>query len=519
MTPSVKAGALVFVMALALYSLTTFQLTGYDLETGAVAEGLVLEGHFADDESSPLPLKADIRGEDGQYYARTGLVQPLLMAPFYAAGRFVDSNFGPVFHDFPNAYSFLWFYNPFVAALAAVAIFALVLQSRRSLRWATAIAVLFTVASIAWPYSKIGMETTFMAAIIIAFALAAWARRSPSTLSWGLTGFATGCAIGTKAYSLVAIVPVAIMLWPTFRTLERDERWRLAIAVCLPVLVWAGAVGLYNWSRFGSPTEFGYGSTPWTKSAPLNSVGLLFSPGKGLLLYSPLVLLGALGLPRMWREDRPLALALMAFFFSLTALSGASIYWGDEVWGPRYIVPAAWALLVPIAWWAGTAARQRALAGLACLAVLVQILGVSTQYVHYTDVVRGLSGVPVYQNRVGVHPQKIPYGDDSTRWIPELSALLVQSEGLLSSQVVERVSGGDGLEVTYAPFEGRSRTVDLSDPRYRMGLDFWWVVPPSNATLDRLLAAALLLLAAAAAACLYLEAFGRRRPAALGRAG
>ena len=199
--PSVKAGALVFVMAFALYSLTTFQLTGYDLETGAVAEGLVLEGHLADDESSPLPLKADIRGDDGQYYARTGLLQPLAMAPFYAAGRFVDSHFGPVFHDFPNAYAFLWFYNPLMAALAALAIFALVLQTRRSLCWATTIAVLFTLASIAWPYSKIGMETTFMAAILIAFALAVWARRSPSLLSWGLTGLATGCAVGTKAYS------------------------------------------------------------------------------------------------------------------------------------------------------------------------------------------------------------------------------------------------------------------------------------------------------------------------------
>jgi hypothetical protein len=511
MPSSVKAGALVFVMAFALYSLTTFQLTGYDLETGAVAEGLVLEGHFADDESSPLPLKADIVGKDGQYYARTGLLQPLLMAPFYAAGDFVDSHFGPVFQDFPNAYSFLWFFNPFMAALAAVSIFALVLQTRRSLRWAVAIAVLFTVASIAWPYSKIGMETTFMAAILVAFALAVWARRSPSVLSWGLTGFATGCAVATKAYSLVAVLPIAILLWPAFAALERRQQLRLAVAVCLPVLVWAGAVGFYNWSRFGSATEFGYGSTPWTKSAPLNVLGLLFSPGKGLLLYSPLIVLGALGLPRMWREDRSLTLALLAFFLSLTLISGASTYWGDEVWGPRYIVPASWALLVPIAWWAGTVTRQKVVAGVACLGILVQVLGVATQYTHYTDIVRGLSGVPIYQDRLGVDPEKIPYGNDPTRWIPELSALLVQGEGLLSSQVVERLSG-DGLEVTYAPFEGRSRTVDLADPRYRMALDFWWISPPRNAVLDRLLAAALLILAAAAAAGLYLQAFGRGRP-------
>jgi hypothetical protein len=511
MPTSVKAGALVFVMAFALYSLTTSQLTGYDLETGAVAEGLVLEGHLADDESSPLPLKAALQGEDGQYYARTGLLQPLLMAPFYAAGRFVDSHFGPVFNDFPNAYSFLWFYNPFVAALAALAIFALVLQTRRSLRWAAAIAALFTVASIAWPYSKIGMETTFMAAILIAFALAVWARRSPSVPSWGLTGFATGAAVATKAYGVIAVIPIAILLWPAFAALDRRQRVRLATAVCLPVLVWGGAIGFYNWSRFGSATEFGYGSPPWTKSAPLNVLGLLFSPGKGLLLYSPLIVLGALGLPRMWREDRSLALALLAFFLSLTFISGASIYWGDEVWGPRYIVPAAWTLLVPIAWWAGTAVRQKVVAGVACVAILVQVVGISTQYPHYTEVVRGLSGVPVYQNRFGVDPEKIPYGDDPTRWIPELSALLIQTEGLLSSQVIER-AGGDGLEVTYAPFEGRSRTVDLSDPKYRMGLDFWWVLPISDTTPDRLLAAALLILAAAAGGGLYLLAFGRRWP-------
>ena len=168
----------------------------------------------------------------------------------------------------------------------------------------------------------------------------------------------------------------------------------------------------------------------------------------------------------MWRQDRSLALALLAFFFSLTALSaGDSTYWGDEVWGPRYIVPAAWTLLVPIAWWAGTAPRQKVLVGVASLGVFVQIIGVSAQYAHYTDAVRGLTGVPVYQDRLGVDREKIPYGNDPTRWIPELSALLVQTEGLISSQIVERL-GGDGLEVTYAPFEGRSRTVNLSDPKY-----------------------------------------------------
>jgi hypothetical protein len=151
------------------------------------------------------------------------------------------------------------------------------------------------------------------------------------------------------------------------------------------------------------------------------------------------------------------------------------------------------------------------LVGVATLGVLVQVVAVSTQYVHYIDVAKGLSGVPLYETREGLDPEKIPYGDDPTRWVPEMSALLIQSEGLLSSQLIERLSG-DGLKVTYAPFEGRSRTVDLSTPRYRMGLDFWWVHPLGNAVLDRIFAALLAIVAVGSAVLLYLLSFGRRPP-------
>ena len=366
---------------LALLASRTQPLTGYEPETGAVTEGLVLEGHFWDKEDSTLPLKADIPGKGGHFYSRTGILQPLLEAPFFAVGHLVDNTFG-YFSTFPNAYTFLWFFNPFIAALAAVALFALVFQARRSLRWATTIAALFVLASIAWPYSKIGMETTFMFAAMTAFALAFWARRSPSLLSWGLTGFATGAAVATKAYALVVVLPIAILLWPALMRLENREKLRQALAVCLPVVLWIGVIAWYNWSRFGDVTEFGYAESPLTLSAPLNFLGLIFSPGKGLLLYSPLILIGALGLPRMWKADANLVLALLAFFVALTCMAGVSTYWGDEVWGPRYIVPAAWTLLVPIAWWASTVTRQKVLAGVACLAIVVQVIGVSTPYSH-----------------------------------------------------------------------------------------------------------------------------------------
>lgn len=453
------AGALVFLTAFGLFAFTTQPLTGYEPETAAVTEGLVLEGHFWDKEDSGLPLKANFPGRGGHYYSTAGLLQPLLETPFFAAGHFIDATFG-WFNAYPFGYVALWFFNP------------------------------------------------FMAATMVAVALAVWARSDPTRLTWGLTGLASGAAIATKPYALVTLTAIAILLWPTFRALDRRRRTELALAACLPLLAWLAAIGWYNWVRFGSVTDSGYHESLLTMTAPLNFLGLLFSPGKGLIFYSPLVVLGALGMPRLWRQDRSLAAALLVLLVGMTCIAGSTTFWGDEVWGPRYVVPAAWALLVPIAWWADSAVRRKVLVAVASLGVFVQVVGVSAQYAHYVDVVDALTGVPVYQDRFGVDREEIPYGNDPTRWVPELSALLIQTEGLVSSQIVDRL-GGDGLEVTYAPFEGRTRTVNLSDPRLKMPLDFWWYPPPEHKWLVRFLALLLLLATAATAAALYRVSFGR----------
>jgi hypothetical protein len=467
----VRAGLLVFLMAFGLFGATTTQLTGYEPETAAVAEGLVLEGHFYETESPPFEGQGT-PGKGEHLYARAGLLQPLLEAPFFAAGHFLDISFGEA-GTTPFGWIFMWFYNPFVAALAAVAIFALVFVTRRSLGWAVAIACVFVFASIAWPYSSIGMETTFMFALLTSFALAAWARQSPSPLSWALTGFAAGATLATKPYACLVLPALAILLWPGFVTRARAERLRLALAAAAPILLWVLAIAIYNAARFSGPTDFGYSSASLTVAMPLNFMGLLISPGKGLVFYSPLVVLGVLGLGRLWREDRSLAASLIIVFLAITAFSGASTFWGDEVWGPRYIVPVAWALLVPIAWWVDSGRKRCVLVAAATLAVLVQVVAVSGSYTRYLTVVKELTGVPVYGERGGIDPEKIPYGDDPPRWIAELSPLLLQAEGLISSQVVERL-GGDGIVATYHPLEGRSRSLNLSRGDIRIAGDFWW---------------------------------------------
>jgi hypothetical protein len=139
----------------------------------------------------------------------------------------------------------------------------------------------------------------------------------------------------------------------------------------------------------------------------------------------------------------------------------------------------------------------------------VQVIGVAAQYSHYLRVVRALTGVPLLRDRQGVSTERIPYGIDPMRWIPELSPLVVQTEELLSTQVVERITG-EGLTISYPPFEGPAHTVDLSEPKLQTRLDFWWSAAPRYRWLATFLAAVILAVSAAAWIALYRISFERR---------
>ena len=77
---------------------------------------------------------------------------------------------------------------------------------------------------------------------------------------------------------------------------------------------------------------------------------LLISPGKGIFLYSPPIVLGILGIGQLWRR-RPELIAvigaaslILVLFISCIAFAG-----GDWCWGPRYLVVLLplWALAFP----------------------------------------------------------------------------------------------------------------------------------------------------------------------------
>jgi hypothetical protein len=481
-----QVALLVFVAAFCLYGLTASeQFQGYEPETNAAAEGFVLTGDFSIDPESPLrdpgAGSGGQLGEDGKLIPRAGLPSVLEKVPFYAAGKLVDNRSGD-----PESYTWrkgaLSFADPFAAAAAAGFFFLAVWRLRRSMAWALVMAGIFTTASLAWPYSKAGMETVLMMGAILMLAAVLYAQDSPSCRPWAAAGFGAGLVLADKPYGILAVAAILALLVEPWHHADRRQRLRFLIAGAVPLLAWGVAFGVFNFTRTGGILDTGRSDPELTLAAPLNALGFMVSPGKGLLLYSPVVILGLLGLRAMWRENPRVARAIVGAFLGGLVVVAVLKFWSDETWGPRYIVWVAWLLLLPVPYWVTSVRRARVLAAVVVVAVAVQLLAVVAPPSALTLATKDLTGQPIF-NRSTAAPLVTPFGRDPIRWIPELSPLLFQTK-LVASYVSVKL-GGPAVTTTYAPYEGPRRKVTL-DTEHLAKYGFarpavWWLQPGEGA--------------------------------------
>jgi len=145
-----------------------------------------------------------------------------------------------------------------------------------------------------------------------------------------------GLCLGLALLIRLDTIVLLPAFWPGMS--ERRKLLKLAYGVA-PFLLLAAAA---NWFRFGSPFADGHAQDPAMAFSPLSGglAGLLFSPGKGLIWYSPICVL-AFFCNRDVRLWLPFVLSLI--------LHGMVHDWtGGTGWGPRFLVPTLPLLLLPL---------------------------------------------------------------------------------------------------------------------------------------------------------------------------
>lgn len=174
-------------------------------------------------------------------------------------------------------------------------------------------------------------------------------RPRPLVLSGGLAG----AALLAKP---TAIVVVPALFLAVLFVRGRRRPLRDAALLALGIVPFAALTLWLNAVRFGNPLELGYSGQlahPLARATPFlwNLLRITLLPNRGLLWFSPILLLALLGIGRLARgarrADRVAALLAVAALLTTNAL-----WWsweGGMSWGPRLAAPCV-ALSAPLLW-------------------------------------------------------------------------------------------------------------------------------------------------------------------------
>lgn len=396
--------------------------------------------------------------------------QSLLALPWYWLGRTIAAQTPVRWHAYLTR-AVMTTFN-IVITLLTIAVLYRWARALASERTALLTAALYGLTTLAWPYSQTFYREPLVALCLpLAFWAASHFRRSVARTKLLIALGAMILAIATKLTALIAAPWFLFLLLPT-ESLNRRNLVRGAAAFLLLVAVAALALpakGItlrayvqevqYD-ARYFLPEMLGYGLH-----------GLLTSPGKGLLVTAPTVLLGLAGLPAFWRENRREALAIVGLFLSFLLIYSTRRGWhGGASWGPRYLLPALPLVILPAL---SLFDRFKDLSGPAKTAIAAVVLcGLSAQMAAVSIFHQNFYEMKIQQGVVRAHSL-----DGGRAYLQELHFQPAHSPVWGQAQLVwergSRLLQGRMPTSTYrmpATPEGLRRYFISLD-----SLDFWWL--------------------------------------------
>ena len=362
-------------------------------------------------------------GLDGRHYSQYGLGVSLAAVPLYLLGKALYAlSGGRVPLDVATDFGLSWL-NPLVGSLLIVAVYALSRRVGLSARAAIVAALTCGLATNLAVHIKDLFSEPLACLCLVGAFIFALRTREEGVRAAAVTGLLLGAAFLTRAAAVVALPALLYLV-----VCDRDWRQRLAPAAALALGVLPGFVvfAVYNVTRFGAWSETGYWSKPFLTPLLRGLDVWLLSPERGLLWYSPALVLLPFGVAVLWQRARPFVIAAALFFAAHLALHATfgDVYAGQS-WGSRFMVPALPLLCVFVggAWETAGPRRRPWLVGIILVSVLAQFPGLYVNPGRYFTDMRRAEAWPGQ----GSLASRIAWSPLVRGWVyvPEVTASLV----------------------------------------------------------------------------------------------
>ena len=328
----------------------------------------------------------------------------ILVLPWYAAGRYLLVKLPGITNknsDLAITAATCWSSATF-SALAVAAFFLLALKLGLNPQSSLACSLLLGFSTPLFVYSGWLFSEPATVALFLIAALLLFGSGKPIPLSHAVLGsLLLAFSIHVRPANMVTVfVFIAAALVLDQSTGSAVFKYRTT-AVLVAIIGISGALYLArNYALFGNPFDFGVPTAisengkdidSWRNPVWKGLFGFLFSPGKSAFLFCPPIVLGILGIPRLWRRNCALAVLCGAGpLVNLLFYSFRTQWEGGYCYGPRYLVISLTLLTIPVAalvqtppQWLRTAFWASAIIGF-----LVQAIGLSTNILEDTIVNR-----------------------------------------------------------------------------------------------------------------------------------
>jgi hypothetical protein len=246
--------------------------------------------------------------------------------------------------------------NSLIISLTSLLIFCFSLEIYDSKKIAFTLSLIFGLCSFVWPDISSLWPQPLQALCIIASAffiymslhyhysfICNYSRSKNKGIYFaGLGGLFLGLSV--FAHPTSAIVIPGFIAYSIF-SMKSNRKSQFSFLMVLGIILFF--VVVVNYLRFGSFTEFGYGyyGSLSAHAGWKGLVGLLVSPGSGLIFYFPIAILLPLALKYMYRQNKGLFFLSAYIIFVNWLWVGTLSYsepdaWsGAHAWGPRYLIP------------------------------------------------------------------------------------------------------------------------------------------------------------------------------------
>jgi hypothetical protein len=345
---------LLFLIAIVVYNLNFRNINSIDTIPASLLPFAILNQHTLHLDMFSSFIYGENYGAfaliNGHFYSAYPLVTPVLVTPLYILPYLALA----VLHVPPDMNNSIFFLVVFamekisasiIASLSVVVFFA-GMKKLVSAKTAMITSLIFAFGTSIWSINSQALWQHGLVALFLTliFFFIVKNEEKEQVLNYIFLGLCSGLLALSRPSDMILVIPAVVYIF--YKSYPGNVK--SGLAYCLAAIVGALPFIAYNMSVFHSLFG-GYNNSlasfEFDSQILVHFIGLLFSPNRGLFIFTPVALLAVFGILRISSvPNRGLRLALYSFAVSLvleiTVYAAFQFWWGGDTYGPRFLVGA-----------------------------------------------------------------------------------------------------------------------------------------------------------------------------------